>query len=55
METTKELENCLEKIIDFSKAILLDKEGITTESISLTMAEMIQKYAGQALELILKE
>lgn len=45
-----EIENCICKILDFAKAIVLDKKNQSAESIATTMAEEIEEYGNKVLE-----
>ena len=45
-----EIENCVYKILDFAKAIILDKKNQSAESIATTMAEEIEEYGNKVLE-----
>lgn len=49
-----ELSDYVEKIIDFAKAIVLDKENQSAESIAVTMAEEIEHYGSKVLEKLLE-
>ncbi len=58
MKSTKislEVQNYLEKILDFAKAISLDSEDMTAGCIAITMANEIQQCGMKALELIWNE
>ena len=49
MEKT-ELKDYMEKILDFAKAIVLDKKNQSAESIAATMAEEIEYYGTKVLD-----
>ena len=51
-KTNKEVQDCLEKILDFARAISLDGEDMTAGCIALTMADEIQAYGVKALDLL---
>ena len=52
---TKRVEDCLIKIINFARAISLDKDNVSAGGIALTMADEIQSYGANALDLITGE
>lgn len=51
----KRIEDSLIKIIDFARAISLDKENVAAGGIALTMADEIQSYGARALDLLTGE
>ena len=51
----KRVEDCLIKIINFARAISLDEDNIPAGGIALTMADEIQSYGANALDLITGE
>ena len=48
-----EIENCMYKILDFARAIVLDKKNQSAGSIAATMAEEIEEYGNRVLESLL--
>ena len=52
---TERVENSLIKIVDFARAISLDKDNVSAGGIALTMADEIQSYGAMALDLITGE
>ena len=54
-KVTERVENSLIKIVDFARAISLDKDNVSAGGIALTMADEIQSYGAMALDLITGE
>jgi hypothetical protein len=49
---TKKVQDYLEKIEDFARAITLDEANVSAGGIALTMADEIMSYSARAYDLL---